>query len=84
MIIGVVGGTAAKPTSQSYTVFSDLSSQLDRQLQAMRGALLVLPSLNATLRTAGLPPIVPSTDEIKTPAPRASSSPTADDEEVDR
>jgi hypothetical protein len=79
---GVVGGTAAKPTSQSYAVFNDLSSQLDRQLQAMRGALLVLPSLNAALKDAGLPPIVPSTDEIKTPA-RGTFTP-ADDDEVDK
>jgi photosystem II stability/assembly factor-like uncharacterized protein len=62
---GVVGGTDAKPTSQSYTVFNDLSSQLDRQLSALRGALIVLPSINATLKAAGLPPIVPSTEEIK-------------------
>jgi len=80
---GVVGGTPAKPTSQSYTVFNELSSQLDRQLQAMRGALIALPSLNAALKTAGLPPIVPSTEEIKTPA-RASATTTADDDEVDK
>jgi hypothetical protein len=64
---GVVGGTDAKPTAQSYVVFNDLSSQLDRQLQAMRGALIILPSINATLKAAGLPAIVPSTEEIKTP-----------------
>ena len=81
---GVVGGTTAKPTSQSYTVFNDLSTQLDRQLQAMRGALLVLPSLNATLTAASLPPIVPSTDEVRTPSPRAASTPVAGDDEVDR
>ena len=80
---GVVGGTAARPTSQSYTVFNDLSAQLDRQLQAMRGALLGLPSINATLKAAGLPPVVPSTDEIKT-SPRGSPATSADDDEVDR
>ena len=72
---GVVGGTDAKPTSQSYTVFNDLSSQLDRQLSALRGALIVLPSINATLKAAGLPPIVPSTEEIR-PSP-ASVPPAA-------
>ncbi|HEY0528082.1 MAG TPA: glycosyl hydrolase [Gemmatimonadaceae bacterium] len=77
---GVVGGTDAKPTSQSYVVFSDLSVQLDRQLQAMRGALLVLPSVNATLKAAGLPPIVPSTEEIKATGPRPTV-PAAEDEE---
>jgi hypothetical protein len=80
---GVVGGTGAKPTSQSYTVFNDLSSQLDRQLQTMRGALLVLPSINAALKAAGLAPIVPSTDEIKAPA-RAAATEAADDQEVDK
>jgi hypothetical protein len=82
---GVVGGAAAKPTSQSYAVFNELSSQLDRQLQAIRGALLVLPSLNATLAAASLPPIVPSTVEIRTNSPRAASTPDADeDDEVDK
>lgn len=80
---GVVGGTAARPTSQSYTVYSDLSAQLDRQLQEMRSALVVLPSINATLIAAGLPPIVPSTEEIKI-LPRASSPRAADDDEVDK
>jgi hypothetical protein len=79
---GVVGGAAAKPTSQSYTVFNDLSAQLDRQLQTMRGALLVLPSLNAALKAAGLPAIVPSTDEIKAPVRAASA--TAEEPEVDK
>ncbi|MFL5482993.1 MAG: WD40/YVTN/BNR-like repeat-containing protein [Gemmatimonadaceae bacterium] len=64
-LAGVVGGTDAKPTSQSYTVFNDLSTQLDRRLSAMRGALLILPSVNATLKAAGLAPIVPSTEELK-------------------
>jgi hypothetical protein len=73
---GVVGGTDAKPTSQSYTVFNDLSSQLDRQLSALRGALIVLPSINTTLNAAGLPPIVPSTTEIK---PSPASVPSAAD-----
>lgn len=74
----------ARPTSQSYTVFNEFSSRLDRQLQAMRGALRVLASLNATLTAASLPPIVPSSDEIKTPSPRAASTPMAEEEEVNR
>ena len=78
-LAGSVGGSDAKPTSQSYTVFNDLSGQLDRQLQAMRGALLVLPSINATLKLAGLPAIVPSTTEIKTAPVRVPS--TVNDED---
>jgi photosystem II stability/assembly factor-like uncharacterized protein len=74
---GVVGGTDAKPTSQSVAVFNDLSSQLDRQLSAMRGALIILPAINATLKEAGLPPIVPSTDEVKTASP---TTPAANDD----
>jgi len=78
---GVVGGTDAKPTAQSYTVFSDLSAQLDRQLSAMRGALIVLPSINATLTAAGLPAIVPSTEEIRTSPAGAPSATDADGNE---
>ena len=82
-LAGVVGGTDARPTSQSYTVFNDLSAELDRQLQAMRGALAVLPSINATLKLAGLAEIVPSTAEIKTAPARAASAPN-DDEGTER
>jgi photosystem II stability/assembly factor-like uncharacterized protein len=77
---GVVGGTDAKPTSQSYTVFSDLSAQLDRQLSAMRDALSGLAAINATLTAAGLPAIVPSTEEIKPSPSRPASGADTDDE----
>jgi hypothetical protein len=80
---GVVGGTDAKPTSQAYTVFNDLSSQLDRQLSAMRGALIILPAINASLKTAGLPAIVPSTEEIKT-SPTRSPGPGSTEDEDDK
>ena len=70
----MVGGTDAKPTSQSYTVFNELSAQLDRQLSAMRGAMLALPAINTTLTAAGLPPIVPSTAEIKSAPARPATS----------
>jgi photosystem II stability/assembly factor-like uncharacterized protein len=72
-LAGVVGGADAKPTSQSYTVFNDLSAQLDRQLSAMHTALQGLVALNADLKSAGLPAVVPSTEEIKT-TPRAGSA----------
>ena len=83
-LAGVVGGSDAKPTSQSYTVFNDLSAQLDRQLSAMREALLVLPSINATLKLAGLPEIVPSTAEIKTAGTGTPSASDDDDERSER
>jgi hypothetical protein len=79
---GVVGGSDAKPTSQSYTVFSDLSAQLDRQLSAMRGSFIMLSPVNATLKAQGLPPIVPSTEEIKTaPAQRVPAASGEDEGE---
>src|ERR1700694_6042364 len=77
---GVVGGTDAKPTSQSYTVFNDLSAQLDRQLSAMRGELIILSPINASLNAAGLPPIVPSTEEIKAVPSQAVPSGSGEDE----
>ncbi len=83
-LAGVVGGTDAKPTAQSYTVFNDLSAQLDRQLSAMRGALIILPSINATLTAAGLPAIVPSTAEIKTAPAGAPSAADADENEGEK
>jgi hypothetical protein len=64
-------------------VFNDLSSQLDAQLQEMRSALLLLPPINASLSAAGLPPIVPSTEEIKSPATAASPG-VQDGDEVDK
>jgi hypothetical protein len=51
----------------------------------MRGVLLiVLPPLNGMLKTAGLPPIVPSTEEIKSPSSRVSLTPASDDDEVEK
>jgi hypothetical protein len=75
-LAGVVGGADAKPTSQSYAVFNDLSAQLDRQLAAMRAAMLALPTLNSSLKGAGLPAIVPSTEEIKAVLPPGPSAAT--------
>jgi hypothetical protein len=77
---GVVGGTDAKPTSQSYTVFNDLSAQLDRQLSAMRGQFIMLSPINATLKAGGLPPIVPGTEEIKAVPARTVPSGSGQDE----
>jgi hypothetical protein len=82
-LAGVVGGVDARPTSQSYVVFTDLSGQLDVQVQAMRAALGALPSINATLKLAGLPEIVPSTDEIKTSSARRAAT-DSDDEGSER
>jgi hypothetical protein len=80
-LAGVVGGTDAKPTSQSYAVFTELSAELDRQLSAMRTALGVLPSINIMLTAAGVPAIVPSTEEIKTAPARPATTPIDFDED---
>jgi hypothetical protein len=78
---GVVGGSDAKPTSQSYTVFNDLSAQLDRELSAMRDVLGGLTAINAMLTAAGLPAIVPSTEEIRTSPARPASGADTDEGE---
>jgi len=63
-LMGVAASTEARPTKQSYTTFNILSAQLDTQLVSIRKALdELLPRLNATLKDAGLSPIVPSTTE---------------------
>jgi photosystem II stability/assembly factor-like uncharacterized protein len=72
---GVVSSADAKPTAQSYVVFTELSKQLDTQLTRMHSAMnALLPRLNAALRAAGLPEIVPSTIE-------ADRKPIADDDD---
>jgi hypothetical protein len=47
----------------------------------MRDALAALPSINATLKEAGLQPILPSTEEVKTVTP--ASTPASDSETED-
>ena len=83
-LAGVAGGADAKPTSQSYTVYNDLSAQLDRQLQAMRGALVTLPAINASLKAAGLPEIVPSMAEIKTSTAPADTGEGVEENEFEK
>jgi hypothetical protein len=62
---GVVAGTEAKPTSQSYQVFKLLSAALDEQLAKLKTALDGgLGGVNAELSRLGLDRIVPSTAEI--------------------
>jgi hypothetical protein len=63
-LAGVVGGSASKPTAQSYAVYNGLSAQLDVQLNALKAALTDLGSINSTITAAGLKPVVPSTAEI--------------------
>jgi hypothetical protein len=46
----------------------------------MRAVLSALPAINATLTAAGLPAIVPSTEEIKTSPTRPAPGADTDDE----
>jgi hypothetical protein len=72
-LAGVVGSAEAKPTDQSYAVFTQLSGQLDVQLQKLNEALKAdLSRVNAALKREKLAPIDPA---AKPPAPRATSSP---------
>jgi photosystem II stability/assembly factor-like uncharacterized protein len=59
-LMGVAGSSAGRPTAQTYEVFDLLSGQLDRELVRMRTSISThLPAINAALRAAGLPEIVP-------------------------
>jgi len=79
-LAGVVASGDFRPTSQSYTVFSELSAQLDAQLSALRAALKDLDVVNATLQAAGLKPIVPGTAELKS---GVAPGPPVSDPDVD-
>ncbi len=63
-LAGVVSSSDGKPTAQSYSVFDELSKRLDVHLVRVKAELDAnLPKLNAALKKAGLPLIVPSTKE---------------------
>jgi hypothetical protein len=64
-LAGVAGSAEARPTEQTLTVFRALSTQLDTELARMKRALDgSLPRINATLRAAGQPEIVPKAVEM--------------------
>jgi hypothetical protein len=57
-LMGVVGSSDGRPTQQSYSVFTELSQQLDRELTTLKRTLDAgLPRINGMLRDAGLPAI---------------------------
>ena len=65
---GVAGSSEAAPTRQTTVVYGTLSKQLDVQLTAMKKSLDArLPAVNATLRKAGLPEIVPRPADVPAP-----------------
>jgi hypothetical protein len=59
-LLGVVGGSAGRPTAQAVEVFERLNTQLDRELARMRAAIDAhLPAMNAALKAAGQMEVVP-------------------------
>jgi hypothetical protein len=55
-----------RPTKQTYAVFDSLTKDLNVRLRAVKStADQFLPRINALLKAAGLPEIVPSTAELK-------------------
>ncbi|HWP03085.1 MAG TPA: glycosyl hydrolase [Gemmatimonadaceae bacterium] len=61
---GVVASGEYRPTKQSYDAFARLSKELDVELAEIKNTLDgYLPRLNAILKAAGLPELVPSTEE---------------------
>jgi len=67
--IAALSGVASgeyRPTKQTYAVFDSLTKDLNVRLRAVKStADSFLPRINALLRAAGLPEIVPSTAELK-------------------
>ncbi|HYD52540.1 MAG TPA: glycosyl hydrolase [Gemmatimonadaceae bacterium] len=69
-LLGVVGSAEARPTQQSYDVYRQLSGQLDRELANMKRVMDAhLPAVNAALRAAGQPEIVPRAVDAPPPEP---------------
>ncbi len=63
-LANTVASADGRPTAPSYAVFTTLSRQLQTQLSALQSTLATeLPPLNAMLRGAGLPEIVPKATE---------------------
>jgi hypothetical protein len=64
-LMGVAGSSAGRPTAQSYEVLDRLEAQLGAEMTRMRLAFTQhLGPMNATLKQAGLPEIVPRAIEV--------------------
>ncbi|HUF28275.1 MAG TPA: glycosyl hydrolase [Gemmatimonadaceae bacterium] len=74
-LMGVVGSTDARPTTQSYEVYRMLTARLHGELTALDRLMRdMLPRVNQQLRQTGLPEIVPGTEEIRRPGAVANGS----------
>jgi hypothetical protein len=78
-LAGVVATADGRPTAQSYVVLDTLSKRLDVQLGKLRTEMASLDRINAMLKEMSLPPIVPSTVEMR--APRTVAATMEDDDE---
>src|SRR5881396_1484256 len=68
-LVGVVAGTDARPTAQSYDVFRIFAADIQKQLVALKLALgRDLPALNRALRSASAAAIAPRAAEVRPPA----------------
>jgi len=80
-LAGVVEDGEAAPTEQSYTVFTDLSRRLDRELAALDQLLATeLPVLNVKLAGAHLPPIERKSEPAVEPGTGSAPGVSDDDE----
>ena len=72
-LTGMVATGDYKPTKQAREAFAALSADLAKQTAAVKQSLdRRLPRLNDILKGAGLPPLVPSTDERRKPKPNVA------------
>jgi len=61
---GTVASANGRPTGATYAVFETLSKQLDTQLTTLKTVIATdLPKVNAILKAAGRPEIVPRAEE---------------------
>jgi photosystem II stability/assembly factor-like uncharacterized protein len=74
-LAGFVSGGDRRPPAQATEVYNTLIPQLDREMARFKRAMdTQLPKVNAALKAAGQPEIVPSTDELGAPVPPAAVS----------
>ncbi len=77
-LAGTVASADGRPTGPSYAVFRVLSAQLDTQLVALKAVLATdIPKLNAMLRAAGQPEIVPRAVEPPAAKPAKTTAVTS-------
>lgn len=68
-----VGSGNYRPTKQARAAFTSLSVDLAKQTAGVKKSLdSYLPRLNEILKAAGLPPLAPSTDEVKKHGPKVA------------